>query len=179
MFEDKAEANSRITEAKEEGLREQNGIDEQHTATMTALKKEHDKLVKKLNEMRTQNTKDETELQKINVSKFDALAGIYFQHDNEINAAEVTKAKTLEDFKEVDTDLKQISDEHDLLREEARKREEIAAIMERKNKEFTDKMDKLNIASAYIQAHWMGMLQRKERDKAMKGKKKKRKGGKK
>lgn len=69
--------------------------------------------------------------------------------------------------------MKQIVEEHDLLKEEARKRAEIAAILERKNKEFTDKMDKLSNATQYIQAHWMGMLARKERDKAMKGKRKK------
>lgn len=67
-------------------------------------------------------------------------------------------------------------DEYELLREEARKREEIAAILAAKEAEFTEKMRKLEQASEYIQAHWQGMLARKERDKAMKGKKKKKKG---
>lgn len=57
--------------------------------------------------------------------------------------------------------------------DEQRKREVIKEMMDAKNKEFTDKMNKLHIASQFIQAHWNGMLTRKERDKAMKGKRKK------
>lgn len=79
------------------------------------------------------------------------------------------------DYDDTATDLKQAREEFELLREEARKREEIAAILARKNAEFSEKMDKLNKASEYLQAHWLGMLARKERDKAMKGKKKKKK----
>jgi hypothetical protein len=45
-------------------------------------------------------------------------------------------------------------DEYELLREEARKREEIAAILAAKEAEFTEKMRKLEQASEYIQAHW-------------------------
>mgnify|MGYP002631458482 CR=1 FL=1 len=48
-------------------------------------------------------------------------------------------------------------------------------MLEKKNKEFTDKMEMLNNAAKFVQAHWNGMIARKERDKAMKGKRKKKK----
>lgn len=97
------------------------------------------------------------------------------QYDLEIFASEETNKKMQLDYDDTATDLAQAREEYELLREEARKREEIAAILARKNAEFSEKMNKLNKASEYIQAHWMGMMARKERDKAMKGKKKKKK----
>lgn len=96
-------------------------------------------------------------------------------YDTEIGASEETNMKMKLDYDDTATDLAQAREEYELLREEARKREEIAAILERKNAEFSEKMNKISKASEYIQAHWMGMLARKERDKAMKGKKKKKK----
>lgn len=44
--------------------------------------------------------------------------------------------------------------------------------MEKKEKEHRDKMDALTRASQYVQAHWRGMLSRKEGEKARKKKKK-------
>jgi hypothetical protein len=44
--------------------------------------------------------------------------------------------------------------------------------VEKKEKEHRDKMDALTRASQYVQAHWRGMLSRKEGEKARKKKKK-------
>ena len=107
------------------------------------------------------------------MNKFNELDAGYFQHDNEITAAENGLQKNIEEYQDTAADLKMVQSEFDMLREEKRKRDEIAAMLEKKNKEFTDKMDKISKASAFIQAHWMGMVARKERDKAMKGKRKK------
>jgi hypothetical protein len=62
-----------------------------------------------------------------------------------------------------------------MMMEEKRKREEIIAIMEKKNKIEEARMGRLNKAAEYIQAHWRGLLSRKEAEKARKGKKKKKK----
>ena len=59
--------------------------------------------------------------------------------------------------------------------EEKRKRDEIAAIMKKKNDEQSAKLDRISRASEYIQAHWRGMLERKIMEKQRKGKKKKKK----
>jgi hypothetical protein len=58
----------------------------------------------------------------------------------------------------------------DLL-EEKRKRDETAAIMQRKKDEQNAKMGKLIKASEYIQAHWRGLLERKIMEKQRKKKK--------
>ena len=56
--------------------------------------------------------------------------------------------------------------------EEKRKRDEIAAIMQKKSEEQNAIMGRLERASEYIQAHWRGLLARKEMDKVRKKKKK-------
>ena len=56
-----------------------------------------------------------------------------------------------------------------------RKREEIAAIMQKKKDEQNAKIEKMSRACEWVQAHWRGMLARKEMEKARKGKKKKKK----
>lgn len=59
--------------------------------------------------------------------------------------------------------------------EEKRKRDEIAAIMQKKNDEQNEKMDKLERACEFIQAHWRGLLEQRIMEKARKKKKGKRK----
>ena len=59
--------------------------------------------------------------------------------------------------------------------EEKRKRDEIEAIMKKKNDAENARMDRLVKASEYIQAHWRGLLARRDAEKARKGKKKKKK----
>jgi hypothetical protein len=59
--------------------------------------------------------------------------------------------------------------------EEKKKRDQIAAIMQKKTDEQKVLMNKLVRASEYLQAHWRGLQARKEAEKARKGKKKKKK----
>ena len=47
--------------------------------------------------------------------------------------------------------------------------------MQKKNDEQNAKIEKLSKASEFIQAHWRGLLARKDMEKARKGKKKKKK----
>ena len=47
--------------------------------------------------------------------------------------------------------------------------------MKRKNDEQQKQVDLLNRASEWLQAHWKGLLARREMEKARKGKKKKKK----
>ena len=72
-------------------------------------------------------------------------------------------------------DLKAIKEDYDMRVEEKRKRDEIAAIMRHKNDVQNEKMQRLERATEFIQAHWKGMIARKESDKLRKGKKKKKK----
>jgi hypothetical protein len=69
-------------------------------------------------------------------------------------------------------DLHGMKQNHDALIEEKRKRDEIAAIMQRKKDMQNAKMEKLTNATIYMQAHWRGLLERKIAEKARKGKRK-------
>jgi hypothetical protein len=64
-------------------------------------------------------------------------------YDVEIGIAEETKAKMQADYDDSAHDLNMLKDEYELLREEARKREEIARILAEKEAVFTEKMNKL------------------------------------
>ena len=145
---------------------------------MARLEKDHKKINTDLEKIKKENFGEEEGLRSNWSRKDQNLRLNVAQYDTEINASEETNAKMQADYDDTAFDLSQAKEEYELLRDEARQREEIAAILERKNAEFSEKMNKINKASQYIQAHWMGMLARKERDKAMKGKKKKKKGGK-
>ena len=90
--------------------------------------------------------------------------------------ATVTENQKCEgDYEDTANDLKEIEDEYAQRLEERRKREEINLIMQKKKDEQNAKFEKLGKACEYIQAHWRGMLARKEMEKARKGKKKKKK----
>ena len=55
--------------------------------------------------------------------------------------------------------------------EERRKRDNLKAIMDKKEAEQRKKMDTLNKAAEFLQAHYRGMLARREMERARKGKK--------
>jgi hypothetical protein len=59
--------------------------------------------------------------------------------------------------------------------EEKKKRDELLAIMKKKNEEQLRQMNLLNKAAEWVQGHWRGLLARREMEKARKGKKKKKK----
>lgn len=99
-------------------------------------------------------------------------------YDYEMKNQTREKEKYLAEFDDTNGELASVKDEYEVLMQERKKREEIAAIMKRKNDEQSLIMDKLVKASEFIQAHWRGMQERKLMEKAMKGKKK-RKGKKK
>lgn len=150
-------------------------FEKQNKETIEALSKELSKLDRELNDLIKKN-KDEEKIMRANyTNRAQELVNNVNAYDVEIGIAEETKAKMQSDYDDSAHDLAMLKDEYELLREEARKREEIAQILAEKEAVFNEKMVKLEQASQYIQAHWQGMLARKDRDKAMKGKKKKKK----
>lgn len=164
-----------IQEEEEQAEQKMTQLKQEHQEKIDALTKERDKLNKQLADMEKSNKTEENAMRARYVTRQNELVTNVTTYDGEIQTAEETKAKMETDYKDSAHDLQMFKDEYELLREEARKREEIAAILAAKEAEFTEKMRKLEQASEYIQAHWQGMLARKERDKAMKGKKKKKK----
>lgn len=59
--------------------------------------------------------------------------------------------------------------------DERKKREEIQAIMKKKQDEQERQLNLLSKGAEWMQAHWRGLLARREMEKARKGKKKKKK----
>ena len=96
-------------------------------------------------------------------------------YDNEMNDATREKAKVLQQYEETNRDLGYVQEDYKQRLEERKKREEILEIMKKKNEEQQKQIDLLNKASEWVQAHWKGLLARREMEKARKGKKKKKK----
>ena len=92
-------------------------------------------------------------------------------YDVDVSTQTMDNQKCQAEFDDTYADLMQIKEEYNMRLEEKRKRDEIAAIMQRKNDEQSAQMDKLERASEYIQAHWRGLLARKEMEKVRKKKK--------
>ena len=78
------------------------------------------------------------------------------------------------DLKDQEYQLSQIRDQWAERLEEKRKREALALIMRKKEEQQRKEMDTLNKAAQFLQAHYRGMLARKDMEKARKGKKGKR-----
>ena len=58
------------------------------------------------------------------------------------------------------------------MEEGKRKREELEKIMQRKKEQQEKHMGNLNKAAEWIQAHWRGLLDRRDAEKSKKGRKK-------
>lgn len=98
------------------------------------------------------------------------------QYDSEMFTTVGENQKVENEYEDTANDLREIEAEYNQRLEERRKRDEIAAIMQKKKDEQNAKMEKLSRACEWIQAHWRGMMARKDAAKAIgKGKKKKKK----
>ena len=101
----------------------------------------------------------------------DALA----QYDLELRT-HVEELKNAEnEFGEKAHEKNQLKEEWEQRLEEKRKHDEIQAIIQRKEDEHRKKMELLDNAAQWVQAHWRGLLARREGEKARKKNKKKKK----
>lgn len=169
--------------AKEKELKELNDIsrsnheslENRHKEEVTLLKKKIDTLDSGLTQIRTKNKTDETNLhkehQKYDRQYTDNLAN----YDIDMNRETRTKQQAQETYDNVHHELELLTDELKQRQEERKKRDEIIAIMKKKNEEQMKQMNLLNKAAEWTQAHWRGVLARREMEKARKGKKKKKK----
>ena len=96
-------------------------------------------------------------------------------YDAEMKQQTKAKDQTNEQFDQVHHELEMVAEEYKQRFDERQKREEILAIMKRKNEEQQKQLNLLHRAADWIQAHWRGLLARREMEKARKGKKKKKK----
>lgn len=86
------------------------------------------------------------------------------------------KAGLMREFEEQHKELMQYKEEYELRKKEREKREEIAMIMKQKKEEQEKEHRQLERAAEWIQAHWRGLIARKDASRiGKKGKKKKKK----
>ena len=151
-------------------------LKDRHDASMKDLLVQHKKLQDEYDKVKKNNSQTEEKLRKEYKKSSDNLNSNVLSYDQDVTNQTIDNTKTKRDYDDTMADLNQIKEEYNMRLEEKRKRDEIAAIMQKKNEEQQAKMDRLERASEYIQAHWKGMLARKEADKARKkGKKGKKK----
>ena len=128
-----------------------------------------------MDEEEKKNSQLEKEDRKNYVKVFQDYHNNMNQYDQEQFTTVAENKKVEDEYEDTANDLKEIEAEYAQRLEERRKRDEIAAIMQKKKDEQNEKMERLSRACEWIQAHWRGMMARKEAAKATKGKKKKKK----
>ena len=96
-------------------------------------------------------------------------------YDAEMKEQSRAKEQAKEQFEQVNHEKFLVSEEYNTRLEERKKREEILAIMKKKNDEQLKQMNLLHRAAEWMQCHWRGLLARREMERARKGKKKKKK----
>jgi uncharacterized protein YfcZ (UPF0381/DUF406 family) len=146
-----------------------------HEQTMEQLEKKKRALESDVHRVKTENEKEEATLR----AQFKKVTTLYQNYmgdyDREVQQQTVDNQKTQAEYDEIYADLQQTKEEYLMRLEEKRKRNEIAEFMQKKKDQQESQMHKLQRATEYIQAHWRGLLARKEMEKARKGKKKKKK----
>jgi len=96
-------------------------------------------------------------------------------YDADIGNQTLDNHKTQGELDDTLGELATIKEEYEIRLEEKKKRDEIALIMQKKNDDQNEKMDRLERACEFIQAHWRGLLEQRIMEKARKKKKKKKK----
>jgi septal ring factor EnvC (AmiA/AmiB activator) len=95
-------------------------------------------------------------------------------YDQDMRDKNKERDETRADLEDQEDQLRQIREQWAERREEARKRENLQAILDKKKEIQRKETDTLNQASKFLQAHYRGMLARREQERSRKGKKGKR-----
>lgn len=162
-------------EALERGHAEEQEMMRAHEAEMAKLTKDKNTQQKKMDELEKANASLEKEDRKGFVKTFQDYINNMNTYDSEMFGTVAENQKFTNEYEDTLHELKEIEAEYNQRLIERKKRDEINEIMERKKQQQNEKIEKLSRACEWIQAHWRGMLARKEMEKARKGKKKKKK----
>ena len=164
-----------IKELNDRSARQHKEIEEAHVAEVTALNKKIIILENNLKDVKAKNKTDENKLRE-EYKKADRLYSENLNsYDIEMKDKTRQKDTATAEFDQTHHELTLIQDEYKQRLEERKKRNEILAIMKKKSDEQAKQMNLLVKAAEWMQAHWRGLLARREMEKARKGKKKKKK----
>ncbi|CDW86748.1 iq domain-containing protein d [Stylonychia lemnae] len=175
IADENAQKEQRLKELGDFGKNRHDRLKKTHDETVDRLKKSIANFENQLAELKKQNKTDEQKLRE-DYKRADRVYTDNLQsYDTEMKQQSKAKEQTQEQFDQVHHELLIISEEYKQRFEERKKREEILTIMKRKNEEQQKQMNLLHRAADWVQAHWRGLLARREMEKARKGKKKKKK----
>jgi hypothetical protein len=97
-------------------------------------------------------------------------------YDTDVDIQKIEYQKLHNDYSDAQKELEYQQESYKVRMEEKKKRDEMDTLMKRKSDEQNAQRVKLEKASEYIQAHWKGLVARRESEKLRKkGKKKKKK----
>lgn len=165
------EKNQRENQLTAEGKKIQAAMQKRHEETMTNLNQTIQQLEEELTVSKGQNQLAERQL----LTQYDGADKQYTEalnsYDTEMGEKTKEKQEAEADCQDAEYQLKQILEQFNERIEERRKREALKAIMDKKEAEQRKKLDTLNKAAQFLQAHYRGMVARRDMERARKGKK--------
>ena len=148
--------------------------EKRHAETMTALQAEIEQLTSQYNTMKDENQRYEKTL----LGQFDGADKQYTEalesYDTDMRDKNKERDEMQGDLDDQLQQLAQIKEQWAERIEEKRRREALDEIIKRKEEAQRKQQDTLHSAARFLQAHYRGMLARREMDRARKGKKGKR-----
>ena len=141
---------------------------------MKDLQTELDELTQQLTEVKKANQDAEKALMGNFENADKAYTDALDSYDTEMREKNKERDDTKADLDEQEYHLSQIRDQWAERREEKRKREALQKIMDEKKEKHEKEMNTLHEAARFLQAHYRGMLARRDMERARKGKKGKR-----
>uniref|UniRef100_A0A7S3CT80 Dynein regulatory complex protein 10 n=1 Tax=Strombidium rassoulzadegani TaxID=1082188 RepID=A0A7S3CT80_9SPIT len=172
---EKASRQEQIIEANEEEAKQEQVLKQNHEQTVAQLEKSKAQLKRELDVVRFENEKDEQGFMKDFKKVSQDFDNNMKAYDAEVQSNTYDYQKCLNEYNDTNKELQQYNEEYKMRMEEKRKRDEIETLMRLKNEEQNAQRLKLERASEYLQAHWRGLIARREMEKQRKGKKKKKK----
>ena len=152
--------------------------EKRHQETMTQLQRTIDDLTAEYTSLKGGNQTTEKTL----LTNYDNADKQYTEalesYDQDMRDKNKERDETQADLEDQLQQLAQIKEQWAERQEEKRRREDLDEIIKRKEEYHRKQQDTLNKAAQFLQAHYRGMLARREMDRARKGKKGKRRKGK-
>jgi DNA repair exonuclease SbcCD ATPase subunit len=149
---------------------------EAHEERKNQLRAEIDRLEQELKATKKLNGDEESAL----VGKYEIAEKGYKDtletYDQDMRENIKQKDNAQKAYDEEFAHLKSVREQWEERQEENRKREALQKIIDERKRVQQKKLDTLNKAAQFLQAHWRGMMQRKEQEKARKGKKGRKRG---
>ena len=167
----RTEKNTRENQLTADGRKIQAAMQKRHEDTMAQLNNTIVQLTGELQEMESQNRAAEKTL----LTQYDGADKQYTEalnsYDTEMSEKTKEKSEAEADCQDAEYQLSQIRDQWKERQDESRKRDDLKAIMDKKEAEQRKKLETLDKAAQFLQAHYRGMVARRDMERARKGKK--------